>query len=597
VDIICLDFETFYSKEYSLSRSTVEEYVRRPQFEVHGVGIRWPDGQLEWCRTIPDRLRAELAEGACLAHHAHFDGLILNHHFNIRPRFWLDTLSMSRQVVGNHLRLGLDALAKHYSLAGKSIDYASFKGLHFDELTPAVQTSLAAGCLHDVALTFELFRRLAVEFPKSEYPLVDLTVRMFVEPALVGDLDLFAKIWHDERDRKAAMLAALGISEAELHSSARFAGLLRRAGVEPELKPGKLGDIYAFARVDKFMRTLQDGDNELAANLARARLGVKSTIVQSRVARLGDMASRGAMPVYLQFNGAHTGRWSGGDKVNWQNFRKGVMRQAIKAPKGFLCAVVDAAQIECRLLSAFADEVDDVAAFRQGADLYCRMASTLFRREVTKTDTAERALGKQLILGCGYGAGAATIQRTARLGIFGPPLQLTDEQAEEAKRVYRATHKEIIALWGSAGLLLPILADPTAVPTYWDHGVWVANGRLWGPNGGWVDYETLKSDGDGGWVFRKRDGWRRIWGGVLVENLIQFLARIHLGECMKELTRDGFRIVLHSHDEVVAIVKDDADAEKSLKRMIEVMSRSPTWMPEVPLAAEGGIGVSYGEAK
>jgi hypothetical protein len=129
--------------------------------------------------------------------------------------------------------------------------------------------------------------------------------------------------------------------------------------------------------------------------------------------------------------------------------------------------------------------------------------------------------------------------------------------------------------------------------------VWAARGRLWGPTGTWIDYSTLESDPDSrGWRFRKRAGWTRIWGGFLTENLIQFLARIHLAETMKTLVREGIpRIVLCTHDDIFALVRDDSDAERWLARMIAVMSTPPAWLPEVPLAAEGALGRTFGEAK
>jgi hypothetical protein len=176
---------------------------------------------------------------------------------------------------------------------------------------------------------------------------------------------------------------------------------------------------------------------------------------------------------------------------------------------------------------------------------------------------------------------------------------MTAGEAERAVGTYRTTHGEITRLWASLGLLIPILADRDHPPAHVGWGVWAHRGRLWGPTGTWIDYSTLEPDPDRpGWRFRKRDGWTRIWGGFLCENLVQFLARIHLAETMKTLVREGIpRIVLCTHDDIFALVRDDGGAEAWLARMIEVMSTSPSWMPEVPLAAEGHLGHTYGEAK
>jgi DNA polymerase len=605
MDIITLDVESEFDRDYTLSKLSTEAYVRDPRFAALGAGVRWPDGQAEWFdpSRLPElraRLAALLPHSALLCHHCQFDGLILSHHFGLRPKYWLDTLSMARQVIGNHLPKGLDSLAAHFGLPAKNVPYGLFKGKHWDEIPPADQALVADGCLHDVELTWTIFQRLAREFPTSEYALVDLTVRMFTEPVLEGDIDLFGRLWLAERDRKRGLLARAGVTAGDLQSSTRFAELLRQAGCEPERKAGKAGPLalYAFARTDRFMRDLQDGPDEYLADLVRARLGIRSTIVQTRVERLGDAAVRGALPVYLQYCGAHTTRWSGGDSTNFQNFTRGhPIRDALRVPDGFVGAVVDASQIECRILNCYAGQADIVAAFREGRDLYAELAAKLYRRPITRADARERQVGKILELASGYGGGAITLQRVLANG--SPAIQMAPGEAEEAVRLYRTTHLQVTSLWASLGLLLPILADRDHPPVHVGRDVWVARGRLWGPTGTWIDYSTLEPDpGKPGWRFRKRDGWTRIWGGFLTENLVQFLARIHLGEVMKSLIREGIpRIVLCTHDDIFALVRDDQDAEKWLARMIAVMSTPPAWMPEMPLAAEGHLGHTYGEAK
>jgi DNA polymerase len=603
MDIITLDFETFFDSDYTLSKLSTEAYVRDSRFAALGCGVRWPDGKLAWYgqASLPE-LREKLAlafvDCACLCHHSNFDGLILSHHFGLRPKYWLDTLSMARQVIGNHLPKGLDALAGHFGLPRKNVPYALFKGRRWDELPPADRSAIAGGCVRDVELTWTIFNRLAREFPASEYLLVDLTVRMFAEPVLEGDIPLFARLWLAERDRKRELLARAGVTSADLQSSARFAELLREADVEIPMKPGKNHPIPCFARTDQFMRDLQDDPDEYLASLARARLGIRSTIVQTRVERLGDAATRGPLPVYLQYCGAHTTRWSGGDSTNFQNFTRGhPIRDALRVPEGFIGAVVDASQIECRILNAFAGQADIVAAFREGRDLYAELASKLYGRPVTRADARERQVGKVLELASGYGSGAITLQRVLSSG--SPAIQMAPGEAEEAVRLYRTTHSEITRLWASLGLLIPVLGVQDHPPVHVGHGVWAVQGRLYGPTGTWIDYSTLEPDPDQpGWRFRKRDGWTRIWGGFLTENLVQFLARIHLGEVMKSLIREGIpRIVLCTHDDIFALLRDDADAEAWLARMIAAMSTPPAWMPEVPLAAEGHLGHTYGEAK
>lgn len=610
MDIITLDFETYFDKDYTLVKLTTEEYVRDERFEVLGCGVRFStDGSLHWYRgdDLKTMLRG-LNERAVLAHHAHFDGLILNHHFGVRPKYWLDTLSMARMVIGNHLPKGLGVLAKHFGLPEKNIPYHLFKGKHWHELTPEIQQQISSGCLHDVDLTYTIFTELFKYFPRCEYPLIDMTIRMFTEPVLEGDLKLLGEIWHEENNKKTDLRKELGVTETQLQSNDQFAELLRGVGIEPDLKQSKSNPeklTYAFAKTDQFIRDLQDEDSQ-AGSLVRARLGVKSTIIQTRASRFGNMAYRGAMPVYINYCGAHTTRWSGGDKSNWQNLKRGDrLRESISAAKGFVCVVVDASQIECRILNQFAGQKDVIQRFKNNEDPYVHIASQFYGETIYKPSKddprkqeleAKRGTGKQLELSCGYGAGDETIQTTAKLGIYGPPVYMPLQEAGRAKELYRSTHVQVTRLWSTAGRLIARLAG--GPPMDWDYGVSIRDGRLYGPGGQWIDYTTLKYDKElKSWVFKKRNGWKTIWGGFLVENLIQFLARIHLSETMVRLQRAGIpKICLCTHDDIFAIVPE-RDGQAWLDYMIQELSTSPEWMPEVPLAAEGDIGRTYGEAK
>jgi DNA polymerase len=608
--IITLDLETFFDRDYTLSKMTTEAYVRDPRFEVLGLAVRWPSGELKWYDegVIPDLIRDLPVDCAYLCHHAHFDGLILSHHYGLRPKVWLDTLSMARLCVGNHLSHSLDSLARYYGLPGKNVPYDSFKGKRWAVIPDSIRDRVATGALHDVELTWSIFNRLMKGrpgrdpgFPASELRLIDWTVRAFTEPALEGNALLLQAIVEGEALRKADLLAELGVTADELQSAERFADLLRQAGVDPGsspggLKGGKNGQIYAFAKTDSFMKELEDSDDEYVAGLVQARLGVRSTLLETRARRLGGMALRGRLPVYLNYCGAHTTRWSGGDKVNWQNFTRGAeLRRAVAAPPGHLCAVVDASQIECRLLNAFAGQADVLDKFRKGVDLYSELASHFYDRKITRDNPTERQLGKVLELASGYGAGWKTIQRTLARGV--PPVILNEQESLQACTLYRSTHLRVVELWAEAGRRLRSLVQGAKAHRW--GCVELKNQRLYGPTGTWIDYTSLEWDKEEGqYRFQKRKGeWVRVWGGFLVENLVQFLARIHLGEAMKEMIREGMQIVLCNHDEIVALVRDNAEAESWLAYMIEVMSRSPSWMPNVPLHAEGKLGRTYGECK
>lgn len=349
MQIITVDFETYFDDEFSLKKMTTESYVRDPRFEVHGAavrdafGTRWesPEGVKELCEAWSER------DDICLlAHHAHFDGLILSHVFDYRPNAWLDTLSMGRVIFEPSARLGLEFLAEKFGLKPKSVPYDLFKGKHWHELDTWAQSAVAAGACHDADLTAEIAGYMLgghavvpYPFPASELPVVDLTVRMFTEPSLVGDLDKLGAAWVHEENERQELFAKVGVRPEDLRKDSVFASCLAVGfGVEIPLKTTPKGnEKYPFAKSDYFMQDLLMHENDEVVLLAEARLKAQSSIYQTRAERLGFAAQRGPLPVYLAYAAAHTRRWGGGDKMNWQNFprsdpyrpNKGALRRAI----------------------------------------------------------------------------------------------------------------------------------------------------------------------------------------------------------------------------------------------------------------------------
>lgn len=163
MNIITLDLETYFDDDYSLSKMTTEAYVRDPRFEAHGVGVRHSDGSTQWL-TLNEVFRlTTIINGspntAVLCHHAAFDGLILSHHYGIKPGRWLDTYSMAAYLFPNAPK-SLEALAARFGLAPKFVPYDRIKGKHWTELDAVEQAHLKFGCLHDCGLTYTIFQKM-----------------------------------------------------------------------------------------------------------------------------------------------------------------------------------------------------------------------------------------------------------------------------------------------------------------------------------------------------------------------------------------------------------------------------------------------------
>jgi DNA polymerase len=599
-----LDFETFFSDDYTLKKMTTEAYIRDPRFEALGCAIRFEHPTLKdttyWYPNEQafddERTEMQMAfddvdwpNTAVIAHHAHFDGLILSHHYGIKPAFWFDTLSMARLVHGNHLSVSLASLAAHYGLAAKTVPYDLFRGRRWADLDAATRDSLGAGCCHDVDLTYQIFKSLGQGFPVEEYVVIDATVRMFTEPTLVGDQKLFEALRDSEFLSKNQTMYELGVGESDLQSAGKFVALLEAEGVEVAYKDGKNGPIPAIAKTDPFMQELLDDPDPRVAALAQARLDTKSTIDETRAGRLAAMSTRGALAVYLSYCGAHTTRWGGGDRVNFQNLTDR-LRHGVTAPEGYDFAQVDQSQGECRLLNYLAGQWDVVERFRRGEDPYLPMASAFFGREITKADRDERQCGKVGELQCGFGSGGPKIVSSARK--YG--VTMTQDEGMRMRDTYRATHPQVVQLWKTAEIILSELANKIS-------------GRLWGPmritdgkiilpNGAWIDYTTLEwhldpETGDRYWRLKNRKGWVKMYGAKLVENVIQALSRVVTSQAMIKIRNAGYRVVGMAHDDLwVLLPIGDARGKQFL---IETMSMSPSWAPDCPLGAECKVGATY----
>lgn len=610
MQLVTLDFETYFDADYTLSKMTTEAYVRDPRFKAHMVGFKDEIGEWVW-PGLEYNASIDFNSVAMLAHHAQFDGLILAHHYGIRPAFWFDTLSMARLVFPHAKSHSLGALAAMLGLQEKTVPYESFRGVR--DLPPDLYERVAAGCVNDVELTHAIFQKLLPYVTKEELRVIDQTVRMFTEPTLRLDRERMEWYVKALAVKKENLLQQLGVDKKALASNPKFAELLRSLGEEPEMKKGKNDPIFAFAKNDNYMRELLESPDERIAMLAEARIDTKSTGSQSRAQRLLDMDLRGPLCVYLNYCGAHTLRDSGGDSMNWQNFKRidwdankqplegleqrGHIRLSIKAPPEQYIVVVDSSQIECRLLNYMAGQQDVLDKFAGKIDIYSQLASMFYGFEVTKANVAERGTGKQLELSCGYGAGAETIVTTAKLGIYGPPVQLTLDQGKVARDLYRSTHPYVVQLWKYAGkVVLPALLEGRA-DFRWGP-VRVCGTRIYGPDGTALDYSNLRhgiffegQEKPEYFTISRHGGMKKMYGAKLIENVIQYLGRAILMRAALQIG-EKYRVVLRTHDEVVYLASS-IGAPAALDYGLNIMKTAPTWCAGIPLDAEGGFDVRY----
>ena len=608
MDLITLDFETYYDREFSLSKLTTEAYVRDPRFEVIGVGVKVNSGETEWASGTHEQIKEYLqsfdwSDAMLLCHNTMFDGAILNWRYNIRPRVYADTMCIARAIHGVETSASLRAVSEKYGVGVKGTEVVQALGKRREDFTEAELAQYGDYCVNDVDLTHKLFTIMAKDFPRKELKLIDLTLRMFIQPVLDLDLGLLEQHLTETRDRKDELLESAGVVKEDLMSNPKFAELLKSLGVEPPMKisPTTEKETFAFAKSDEGFKALADHENPQVQALVAARLGTKSTLEETRTQRFIDIAKRGTLPVPVRYYAAHTGRWGGDDKINLQNLpSRGVngkkLKRSIIAPPGYTLIDADSAQIEARVLAWLAEQDDLTHAFEAGEDVYVKMASRIYGVQESDVTKDQRFVGKTTILGAGYGMGALKFQ--AQLKNFGFDMEL--DEARRVINIYREANWKINKLWRDAqqalvelhssrkislgyGSVLELVPEETAI-------------RL--PSGLLLRYDDLKFDTTEKGVefhYKTRRGRNRIYGGKVIENVCQAIARCIIGEQMLKIAKKH-RVVLTVHDSVVACVPDEKVGEAQAY-VEDCMRWIPDWAEGLPINCESGTGKSYGDCE
>lgn len=605
MNLITLDFESYYSNDFTLSRLTTEAYIRDPRFEAILCGFKVNSQPAYWVDApdIPRELaRLDITNNAVLCHHAHFDGLILSHVYRVTPKAWFDTLSMARGALGQKVPMGLAALAKRFNLGQKGTEVELAKGKRRRDFGGSDLKRYGEYCVNDVDLTYEIFQMLLPSFQKSELKIIDMVIRMFTEPSLYLDTAILTEYVDDIRADKTGALLRAGIQLPDVMSNDKFAAALENLGVIPPTKisPATGKETWAFAKTDPGMEALADHPDLDVQALVAARLKNKTTLAETRGVRLIGMGGRGAAPVYLKYSGAEqTHRLSGGDKVNWQNMGRGSkLREAVISLPEDEIVVGDSSNIESRVLDWLAGQNDAVEVYRKadaktGPDAYCVMAEKIYDRTITKdNDPDERQMGKVAKLGLGYGMGHVKFVQTVRVMA---KKKISEGDSRRIVSIYRDTHPMAMELHARAEKALGFIAKGVEGVSVDFRGiVKTCVGGLVLPNGMQIKFPDLRKDQDG-WTYFDGRSRVKIYGGKVVENIVQALARIIVLDQTLDINT-YMPIVLSVHDEAVGIAARD-DAKDALAYALECMRKPPVWAPDMPLNSEGGTNQSYGKAK
>ena len=609
MDLITVDFETYYDKDFSLRKMTTEAYIRDPRFEVVGVGVKVNNDATEWASGTHEELKEYLhtfdwGTSVLLCHNTLFDGAILSWLFDVHPRVLADTLCIARALHGVEVGGSLHALTQRYGLGTKGTEVLDAIGKRRLDFSDAELDKYGDYCINDVELTYKLFNVMGRGFPKNELRLIDCTLRMFVEPVLELDLGLLEQHLEDTKQIKEDLITSSGVTKKELMSNPKFAELLEGLGVIPPTKTslttGK--ETFAFAKNDEQFKALENHSDSRVQALVTARLGTKSTLEESRTERFIGIAKRGLLPVPVRYYAAHTGRWGGDDKINIQNLpSRGVngkkLKNSMLAPEGYMMVDCDSSQIEARVLAWLAGQDDLVKAFTDKEDVYIKMASKIYNIPEEAVTKDQRFVGKTTILGAGYGMGA--VRFSDQLQSFGTHMDV--EEARRVIRIYRDANWKINTLWRDCQNMLVEMSrgnsgslGPNGIVKYGADG---RNGWILLPSGLKMRYDDLQYEqGERGpeFKYKTRRGYTRIYGGKVTENVCQAVARCIIGDQMLAIAK-RYKVALTVHDSVVCCVPED-ELEEATRYIEECMSSTAPWAEGLPITCESDNGKSYGEA-
>nr|DAN86742.1 MAG TPA: DNA polymerase I [Caudoviricetes sp.] len=515
MNYLTLDFETYYDKDYSLSKKgmTTQAYIMSPKFEVLMASVKWGDGETQVVEA-PDLpaffASVDWAQTAVVNHNSVFDLSILWWRYGYRPALAIDTMSLA-QCLGVPLLTGSASLAKcvqllqeaGYELPSKGGEVVNALGKHRKDFTPAQWEAYKQYCKTDADITWFLFKVLKQYVSDDELAYQDIILRCYTEPRLKVHVPTVEYELARCRAYKAGQLAKvceqLGCTQDNLagvlRSNDKFAALLKVMGgiTEAEMEQGAQGSFiiptkvsattgktaWAFGKTDVGFKELCESELPFVQAICQARLAAKSSIDETRCEKFLDYASYGFLPMGYKIGGAHTNRMSGGSagSANMQNLPSGrregqsdLLRRSIIANDGEVIVNFDASQIEARTLAYVANQQDALGVFASKGDIYSYAASQVYGIPYSEINDGRKSsdpeiaakykpirnYGKVVQLALGFGQGAQGFQRYALL-TAGISMDL--DEAKRTVNAWRKANSFISGFWKTCDQALQVMVD------------------------------------------------------------------------------------------------------------------------------------------
>ena len=625
-EVVTIDFETYYDSKYSLRAKVynTSSYIMDPQFQIHCCAIKvgTKKSKCYWGREAVEKaLKAiDWTKHDLLAHNNFFDGAIAKWHLGIKPRRRFCTVQMTRGLHSDMSKASLDSICKFYGIGGKISGLEDVKGTRTEDIPKDKAARLMEYCNNDNEKCFEVFKKQIAVYPDKEIQLIDITLSMFCDPVFLLDVERAEKSLNYEMNERLKFIALSRHDEKTLTSTPKFVAALEALGVDAPKKISKrTGEVsYALSETDQEFVDLQEHEDIRVVRLVQGRLAAKSTMMETRAWRMLQAQEMCAsLPVLLNYYGAKTGRWSGGNKMNFQNLptstedypMAGELRKAIMAPEGHVIIAPDSSQIEARTVAWVSGHEELLVRFRNKEDVYKWMAGMIYGIDPSEVDSEQRFIGKLATLGLGFGMGAKRFQTTLALGVMGPPVQMSMTECARIVKMYRKINQAIVEFWRECENVLEAMTrgesgsfGPGGILQYEGTSIWLPNGMglhypglraLWNPNTNQIQGFKYKSNGAD----------KHIYGGLLCENIVQALAGVIIREEMVEVDNlyaktklkkgEIAKIATMTHDEIVSVIPERL-GQKLLDANLKIMKTPPAWAPDLPINAEAvGWATNY----
>ena len=633
---ISIDIETF--SDIDLIKCGVYKYADSPAFEILLFAYSIDDGEINIIDLVNgEELPEEIAEAIKsdtvikTAFNAQFERVCLSKHLGILldPSSWYCTavqaaeLSLPSSLADVGAALGLERqkmtegkeLIKYFCVSCKPTKSNGGRTRNMTGDAPEKWALFKEYCKRDVDVERQIAKKLEM------YPISESEHRLYVLDQRINDRGVLVDLSLAQQAIKInSIQTAVATEQAYTltglenpNSVAQLKAWLTENGVEIE----SLSKKAVAALADE-----TDGDIQEMLHL---RLLMSKTSVKKYEAVMRSVCKDNRVRGMMRFCGAsRTGRWSGnilqpqnlpqnhlpdltlardivkdGDFEmldmtfgNVPNVLSELIRTVLIPKSKYRFIVADFSAIEARVLSWLAGEQWRLDTFRNGGDIYCASASRMFRVPVEKhgVNGHLRQKGKISELACGYGGSVGALKNMGAVEMGVP-----EDELQGLINDWRNANPHIVKLWTEVGnAAMKAIKEKTIVTLgklvfMYERGILFI--RL--PSGRRLSYikpriGTNRFGGDSitymGVGASKK--WERLetFGGKLVENIVQAIARDLLASAMINVANAGYNIVFHVHDEIIAEVPD---GQGSVDEMCMLMSINPDWADGIPLSADG----------